>query len=149
MSFDTTWTGTLYLTSLFSRSPVWILTFSSHDTCCLPDDDMIQLLQASSALVELTIQHTSARMITKSFLLHFAHHPENVQSSRLRLLPALQTLKVNYSSLFFNLDAFRQVEICLVSPTKDTIPSIDVATMARLQEVRDIGVNIICCENRD
>jgi hypothetical protein len=101
------WAGTPQLISLLSRTSLEILSFSSGCyTLC--DDDLIQILQACSSLVQLNLLGNTSEAMTQTFLARFALCRDSEDSNRALpvLIPRLRTIKVTHYPSFFDVLAF-------------------------------------------
>jgi hypothetical protein len=145
------WTVTPHLISLFLQCSLQTLSFSPSHSNYPDGDHMIQLLQALPSLAELNLQGYSSRCMSESFLARFADHQDSKTSP---LVPMLHTLKVDHTPSHFEIAEFvaaiqsrmtfctlKKVEICLARV--DVVPPFDETTLLHLQELRDIGLDIV------
>lgn len=140
------------LTSLFLRCSIQKFSVRTTTGSVLCDDEMIQVLQASPTLVELELRDNSSCVMTTSFLKQFACNQSSGNSKVPPLVPALQTLRVDYTPSHFDIaefvdaiqsrmifDSFKRVEICHTANITEPFESV---TMMRLHELHKIGLNI-------
>jgi hypothetical protein len=159
------WTAIPQLT-LFSRGSLHKFSFYSNPTNPR-DGDMIKVLLAAPSLVELDLTGSSPRLMTKYFLSQFARHHHLQNAGAPQLLPALHTIKVDYTPSFFDMLAFaeavqsrmavngadrasseaasgaylRTVQIrCF--PAYNATESLNSVALSRLQQLRDIGLDL-------
>jgi len=151
------WTTTPQLVSLFSGCSVRSFslrpTFGRHHPT---GDDMIQILQASPALVNLHLGGCVSKCMTKSFLTQFAFCTGSDNSASKRLVPMLHSMKVDYVPEHFELlefadaiqsrmtlGALKTVEIYWDDlHMLDDNDIFDTESLLRLQQLRDTGLDI-------
>jgi hypothetical protein len=133
------------LTSLFLRCSIRILALRDRVP---PENDMIQILQASPALVELDLRDCASQIMTKSFLTQFASDGDSITPC---LVPMLHTMRVDYDPSNFDILEFadaiqsrmafngiKRVEITdLRARLGSGAGSFEPATLSRLQLLRD------------
>jgi len=162
------WTAIPQLITFFSRGSLYKFSFYSNPTNLHPrDDDMIKVLLAAPSLVELDLTGSSPQLMTKYFLSQFARHRHLQNAGAPQLLPALHTIKVDYTPSFFDMLAFaeavqsrmavngtdrasleaafgaylRTVQIrCF--PAYNATESLDSVALSRLQQLQDIGLDL-------
>jgi hypothetical protein len=152
----TRWTSTSQFTSLLSRCSLAKLSLDFSNS--LPDNDMIQILQACPSLVQLDLHRQ--RMST-SFLAQFAYRrtPENFTTQQ--LVPMLRTMNIDYKGTEFNVPDFADaIRSRIISNSeglasdeitglqtvkihcKSAFHTLDLATLSRLRQLKGIGLEI-------
>ena len=156
------WAGTPQLKSLLSQTSLEILSFSS-DNCTPWDDDLIQILQACSSLVQLNLLGNTSEAMTKTFLARFALCRDSEDSNRAPLVPKLRTIKVTHYPSFFDVLAFAdaiqsRMLLAEAGPARQETPVVKLETVeihcrqrrfgyfdpetTRFRQLRDIGLKV-------
>ena len=154
------WTATPQLTSLLSQCSLKCLSFST-DVHHASDNDMIQILQACSSLVQLRLRNLGAQCITKYFLAHFAYDQAS-ESSKMLLVPRLRTIIVDYAPQRFDMFDFAgAIQSRMMLSDEGQAPNdtsfarletveinclrgefFDTETLSRLRHLRDTGLKV-------
>ena len=158
------WTGIPELISLLSRGSLEKFKFYSNPTNRHPlSVDMIKVLLASPTIAELDLTGSSPQCMTESFLTRFAYNRHLENGNAPQLLPALHTIKVDYTRSFFDVLAFadavqsrmavndtdvatsgvclKTVEMRCFAWFGATEP-LDSIALSRLQQLQDLGLDL-------
>lgn len=125
------------------------------------DDDLIQILQACSLLVQLNLLGNPSKAMTKTFLARFALCQDSEDLNRALLVPKLRTIKVTHNPSFFDVLAFADAiqsrmllaeagPACLETSVLklETVEihchqgSFGYSEMTRFRQLRDLGLKV-------